>query len=77
MVTSGPTQEVALSVKIDSGPAYVSFSSFMQWLRCGKAWQLSRLLEVKEEPAHYFVGGSAVHAATEAYDRALWAEGRR
>jgi hypothetical protein len=66
-----------VSVQIGAGPAYVSYSAFTSWLKCGKAYQLSRLLDVKENPAWWFAGGSAVHAATEVYDKALYeAEGR-
>jgi hypothetical protein len=44
-----------------------SFSSFTSWLRCGKAWQLERGFQAPTEPAWWFVGGSAFHAAAEKY----------
>jgi len=44
-----------------------SFSSFTSWLRCGKAWQLERGLQAPSEPAWWFVGGSAFHAAAEKF----------
>jgi putative RecB family exonuclease len=44
-----------------------SFSSFTSWLRCGKAWQLERGFQAPSEPAWWFVGGSAFHAAAEKY----------
>jgi len=44
-----------------------SFSSFTSWLRCGKAWQLERALQAPSEPAWWFVGGQAFHAAAEAF----------
>jgi len=44
-----------------------SFSSFTSWLRCGKAWQLERGLQAPGEPAWWFVGGSAFHAAAEKF----------
>jgi hypothetical protein len=44
-----------------------SFSSFTSWLRCGKSWQLERQLKAPSEPAWWFVGGSAFHAAAEAF----------
>lgn len=53
---------------------YVSYSSFTSWLSCAKQYQLERILGVTAQPAWYFVGGSAVHAATEHYDRTLYAE---
>lgn len=66
-----------MSVSIQVGPAYRSYSSFTSWLACGKAWELSRLAAVKEQPAWWFAGGKAVHTATERYDFRLWAaEGR-
>jgi hypothetical protein len=44
-----------------------SFSSFTSWLRCGKAWQLERGMQAPGEPAWWFVGGSAFHAAAEQF----------
>lgn len=61
-------------VSIGGAPAHRSFSSFKTWLSCGKQWQLSRLVRVPEVPAHYLTGGSAVHVATEKYDRLFYAE---
>lgn len=64
-------------VEIGVGGAYRSYSSFTAWLSCGKAWQLARLVLVKEQPAWWFAGGKAVHTATEAYDNQLFeSEGR-
>lgn len=55
----------------------VSYSSFTSWLRCGKAFQLERIMGIEGLPAWYFVGGSVVHKVTELYDAALFeAEGR-
>jgi len=47
-----------------------SFSSFSSWVRCGKSWQLERQLQAPSEPAWWFVGGSAFHAAVENYLKA-------
>lgn len=55
-------------------PEYISYSAFSSWLQCGKAYELGRLVGVKETPSWWLAGGSAVHAATERYDRALWEE---
>lgn len=58
-------------------PATRSFSALTSWLRCGKAYQLSRIQKVPRAPAWWFIGGNAVHRATERYDRALYRqEGR-
>jgi len=55
----------------------VSYSAFTSWLRCGKAFQLERILGIEGVPAWFFVGGSVVHKVTEAFDQALFeAEGR-
>lgn len=55
----------------------VSYSAFTSWLRCGKAFQLERILGIEGVPAWFFVGGSVVHKVTELYDQALYeAEGR-
>lgn len=50
-------------------PAHASFSQLSDWLKCGKYFQLKRLLDLPEKPALWNIGGHAVHAATEAYDR--------
>jgi hypothetical protein len=72
---SGGAQQ--MSIEIKAGPAYRSYSSFTSWLACGKAWQLARLVDVKEQPAWWFAGGKAVHTATEHHDLRLFeAEGR-
>lgn len=47
--------------------AHRSFSSFSSWIRCGKAWELERKLQAPSEPAWWFVGGSAFHAAAEQF----------
>ena len=47
--------------------AHRSFSSLTSWIRCGKAWQLERELQAPSEPAWWFVGGSAFHAAAEKF----------
>lgn len=41
----------------------------MDFLKCGKLWQLKRLLRLPERPAMWNVGGHAVHAAIEEYER--------
>lgn len=58
----------------DETPAttHVSYSSLSDWLRCGKMFQLKRLCGLPERPAWWNIGGSAVHTATEQYDRELY-----
>lgn len=60
-------------VEIQAGGVYRSYSSFQNFLQCGKAWQLSREARAVEQPAWWFAGGKAVHTATEVYDNALFA----
>lgn len=52
----------------------LSYSGFSTLLDCGEKFRLTRIDQVEEEPAWYLIGGSAVHAATELYDRGLWKE---
>lgn len=54
------------------GPAHVSYSAFSTWLSCGEQYRLTRIEQVPEAPAWYLAGGSAVHAATEVFDRAVF-----
>jgi hypothetical protein len=51
-----------------------SFSAFNSWLRCGKAYQLERILKAPSDPAWWFVGGSAFHSAAEKYLLDLYAK---
>lgn len=71
MTSNEPTE----SIEIGVGPAYVSYSSFTGWLKCGKQWELKRIHHVQEKPGWALVGGSALHAATEVIDRQLWEQG--
>lgn len=63
-----------MSVQIDGYelPAHVSYSSLTTWLDCGWLYILTRVHKVSEKPAHWFLGGSAVHEATETLDRQLF-----
>lgn len=49
-------------------PAHVSHSQFSDWLKCGKAYELKRILGIPESPAWWNIGGKGVHSATERYD---------
>lgn len=44
-----------------------SFSSFTSWVKCGKAWQLERILQAPQTPAWYFIGGTTFHEVIEKY----------
>ena len=51
-----------------TAPAHVSYSQLSSWLRCGKAYELERVLRVPVAPTWAQVAGSAVHRATELLD---------
>ena len=58
-------------------PAHVSYSALTTYLDCGWKYYLTRVEKVIEQPTWYLVGGSAVHTATEMYDKELFeAEGK-
>lgn len=50
-------------------PEHFSHSQITSWLRCGKAYQLSRLIGVPERPAVYLVTGNAMHSVIEEINR--------
>ena len=50
-------------------PKHISYSSFNTWLECGWKYNLTKLHDVPEKYAVWFTGGSAVHKATERYDK--------
>lgn len=54
-------------------PEHASHSAINNYLRCGKAYELGKL-GVKEAPAWWLLGGSAVHKATEWLDKGEWDE---
>jgi hypothetical protein len=54
-------------------PAWLSYSQASSYLRCGEAYRLERLVGAPSRPGWALPGGSAVHEATEEYDRALHA----
>jgi hypothetical protein len=54
-------------------PPHLSYSGLVDYLKCGKFYQLSRVLGLEQTPAWWNVGGHAVHQATEAWDRQVYA----
>lgn len=67
---SGPTSTASvLGGPPPDGLGHLSYSSYSTALECLKKFQLSRIQRAPSIPAWWFVGGSAVHAATEHYDR--------
>lgn len=49
--------------------AHLSYSTLDAWFQCPKSVELRKIRRAPATPAWWFAGGSAVHAATEAYDR--------
>lgn len=50
-------------------PAHLSHSALTTFLQCGHKYYLSRVVKESETPAWWFIGGNAVHTATENFDR--------
>lgn len=65
-----------MSVKINGYdlPSHVSYSQLTTWLDCGWKYYLSRLVQIPEDGSWWLVGGSSVHEATEAFDKAFYEE---
>lgn len=55
-------------------PEHFSHSQITSWLRCGKSYQLSRLIGAPENPAVYLVTGNAMHTVIEEANRRFFAE---
>lgn len=55
--------------EVAAPPAHVSYSQLSSWLRCGKAYELERIIGVPSVLTWAQVAGSAVHEATERIDR--------
>jgi hypothetical protein len=53
-------------------PAHVSYSALTTDLDCGWKYYLTRVEKLIEQPTWYLAGGSAVHTATEMYDKELF-----
>lgn len=48
---------------------YLSYSSMNTYLECGERFRLERVLGAPQQKAWYFIGGDAVHTATERLDK--------
>ncbi len=51
-------------------PEHISYSSFTTWQDCGWKYYLTKVEGIQEGHAVWFTGGSALHLATEYYDKA-------
>lgn len=56
---------------------HISYSQFNEYVACSEKYRLTRIVGVVEDPAYWFIGGTAVHEATEAIDRHVWKEDQR
>ena len=52
-----------------TGRNYLSYSGMSAWLDCGKRFELERVYNAPQTKAWWFLGGDAVHAASEAIDK--------
>lgn len=59
---------------VTNNVSHTSYSAISDLVHCPKAYQLGRVLNLEQAPGYALAGGSAVHAATEAYDRIVHAE---
>ncbi len=50
-------------------PKHISYSSLGTYLECGWKYNLTKIQGVPEKHAVWFTGGSAVHTATEMWDK--------
>lgn len=56
---------------------HLSYSAHNDGLSCLKKLQLTRMTDAPRQPAVWLAGGLAVHAVTEAWDRAVYARSRQ
>ena len=49
-------------------PEHISYSALSTYVDCGQKYYLTRVVKVSETPAWYFIGGNAVHTASEEID---------
>jgi hypothetical protein len=55
-------------LEILTGRNYLSYSALQSWLDCGERFRLERVLDAPQSKAWWFIGGDAVHKATEDCD---------
>jgi hypothetical protein len=61
---------------MENTPGYLSHSQMTTWLQCGEKYRLTKIVQVPEDPAWFFAGGTSVHAAADAIDHQLLEERR-
>lgn len=60
---------MTITIKSHTLTEHVSYSQVTTYLACGWQYYLGRVLQLKEEPSVWSIGGSAFHKATEDWDR--------
>lgn len=69
MAPKRPPETVSVGGLRFPAPVHLSFSSRENLLRCARSWFLKYMAKAAQTPALWLAGGSAVHEATEEYDR--------
>jgi hypothetical protein len=71
-----PVRRKSMSIKINGYdlPGHVSYSAFTTWLDCGFKYYLSRVEKHQGSPSWWLVGGSALHTASEEWDKVYFQE---
>lgn len=62
-------------LELITGKPHLSYSAVDSLASCGERFRLERVVQVEQEPAWWFIGGSAFHTATEIIDMSPYAEG--
>lgn len=61
-------------LEIITGKPHLSYSAIDSLATCGERFRLERVARVPQEPAWWFIGGTAFHAASEWIDRKEWTD---
>lgn len=56
-------------IPLEGMSQHVSYSALSTYTDCGQKYYLTRIKKVQEEPSWWLAGGSAVHTATEKFDK--------
>jgi hypothetical protein len=63
---------VSLKINGYDVPVHISYSQLTTWLDCGWKYYLSRIEQIPEGGSWWLVGGSSLHEASEAFDKAMY-----
>jgi CRISPR/Cas system-associated exonuclease Cas4 (RecB family) len=62
------------TLEILTGKQHLSYSAVDSLAQCGERFRLERVAQVPQQPAWWFIGGSAFHLASEYIDQCLFGE---